>query len=206
MLHTGHLKLKDTYDFVLYPFYRWIKRFGEVRKPDPIRKHFKAICGIPEPTWAPCLHNKGMLPPSCQSNGGGIAMFIFSFMTSSLCADRKSSGTFPFEGSFNIDRHLLLNQLAKNKELSPWFLVSRGLINLACTDTSFLEQTTEPLPWSGQELTWVIGAGIPLVLEFPFALWFPSRKETGAEGLSGSLSLRLKYLGGWFWEFSSYCS
>ena len=142
----------------------------------------------------------------CQSFGGGIAMFIISFMMSSLCADRQSSGTFPLKGSFNIDRHLLLNQLAKSKEPSPWFLVSCSLISLACTTTSFLEQTMEPLPWGGQELTWVIGAGIPLVLEFPFALWFPSRKETRAEGLSGSLSLRLKYLGGWFWVFSSYCS
>ena len=125
-------------------------------------------------------------------------MFIISFMTSSLCADRKFSGTFPFEGGFNIDRHLLLNQLAKNKEPSPWFLVSCGLINFACTDTSFLERTTEPLPWDGQELTWITGAGTPLVLKFSLGLWFPSRTETRAEGLSGSLSLRLKCLGGDF--------
>ena len=159
--HAPHwtLKVSETLMILfLYPFYRWIKRFGEARKPEPVRKHFKAICGIPESTWAPCLDSKGMIPPSwpedAGSNEGGIATFIITFMTSSLCADRKFSGTFPFEGGFNIDRHLLLNQQAKNKEPSPWFLVSCGLINFACTDTSFLERTMEPLPWDGQGLPW----------------------------------------------------
>ena len=65
--HAPHwtLKVSETLMILfLYPFYRWIKRFGEARKPDPVRKHFKAICGIPESTWAPCLDSKGMIPPS----------------------------------------------------------------------------------------------------------------------------------------------
>lgn len=34
-----------------------------MRKRAPARKRFKAIWGIPEPTWSPCLESVGMLPP-----------------------------------------------------------------------------------------------------------------------------------------------
>lgn len=72
MLHTGHLKLWDTYDFVPVSILQMNKEVGEVRKPDPVRKHFKAICGIPEPTWDPCLDSKGMLPPSWLQNANPL--------------------------------------------------------------------------------------------------------------------------------------
>lgn len=79
---------------------RGLARWGNLTQLESILRPSVGFLGPPGLT----SYTARRCSSSCQSNGGGIAMFIFSFMTSSLCADRKSSGTFPFEGSFNIDR------------------------------------------------------------------------------------------------------